>query len=283
MPENTDPAQKSYRAILKHEIITGLIEVRRPTLGLFLSSVSAGLDIGFSLLLMATMMTLFKEDSHAPIARILVANMYSLGFILVIMGRSELFTEHTALAVLPVLDGHSTLKELTRVWIVVYVGNLLGATVFASVTQWIAPSMGVVDPVVFEMIAEELLDHPWWVILASASLAGWLMGELAWLIGASRDTVSQVFYVWLVTAAIGLIGLHHIVVGTAEVVAALISTESVRWNDVIRFMVWTTLGNALGGVFFVSVIKYGHAVHSTPDEERAAIAEEVARASDERE
>lgn len=277
MSVNEDRAQKTYRSILKHEIITGLIEVRRPTLGLFLSSLSAGLDIGFSLLLMATMMTLFGENWESAGARILTANMYSLGFILVIIGRSELFTEHTALAVLPLLDGRSSLKELSRVWIVVYSGNLIGASVFACMIQWVAPSLGAVDPSVFESIAKEMMHHPWWVILVSASLAGWLMGELAWLIGASRDTISQVFFVWLVTTAIGLIGLHHVVVGAAEVVAAFLSSDSVRGYDVFRLLLWTTIGNALGGVFFVSVIKYGHAVHSMPDEEQDAIAEEVAR------
>jgi formate/nitrite transporter FocA (FNT family) len=40
----------------------------------------------------------------------------SSGFLFVILGRSELFTEHTTLAVLPVLDGRASLRQLGRLW-----------------------------------------------------------------------------------------------------------------------------------------------------------------------
>lgn len=85
--------QKSYRTILYQEIIAGLAELKRPTGGLLLSSLSAGLDIGFSLLLMAVMLSAVAGRLSDPVTDILVANMYSVGFILVILGRSELFTE----------------------------------------------------------------------------------------------------------------------------------------------------------------------------------------------
>jgi len=264
--DDADLARKSYRTILKQEIVAGLAELKRPVSGLFLSSLSAGLDVGFSLLLMAALLTLTKPTFDPAVIHILMANMYSVGFILVILGRSELFTEHTTLAVLPLFDRKATLGEVGRVWGVVFAGNIVGAAFFASLTWTTGPALGVVEPWALVEIAEKLTRHAWWVVLLSGILAGWLMGELAWLIAAGRDTISQVFFVWLVTTAIGLLGLHHSIAGTVEVLAGVFAGPELTMADFARFLVFATLGNAIGGVVFVAVIKYGHAIHA-PDRE----------------
>ena len=127
----------------------------------------------------------------------LVANMYSIGFIFVVLGRSELFTEQTSLAVLPVLSGQRSIASLLRSWGIVYVSNLVGATVFAGLAVLIGPSLGVIKPHAFGEIAHHLVDHRAFAIFLSAILAGWLMGLLSWLVAAGRDTISQIVIVWL--------------------------------------------------------------------------------------
>lgn len=264
--ENDEP-KKSYRTILTQQIVEELGQLERPSSGLLLSGLSAGLDVGFSLFLMGVMLTLVQGTLSDPLVRILVANMYSVGFIFVILGRSELFTEHTTLAILPVLSGRATLRALGRLWALVYAANMLGGAAFAALAILIGPALGVIQPWAFESIAHHLVSHPWWVILLSAILAGWLMGLLSWLVTAGRDTISQVFFVWLVTTAIGLGGLHHSVVGTVEVLAGVFAGPRLGLDDYVHFIIWTTLGNALGGIFFVALIKFSHVVRGghTPD------------------
>lgn len=257
--------QKSYRTILRQVIEAGLAEFRRPSSGLFLSSLSAGLDCGFSVLLMGVVLTRFGGVTSPPITHLLMANVYAIGFILVILGRSELFTEHTALAVLPVLDGQRTVADLARVWGLVLAGNIVGAVLFAGLTVVVAPAMRIVSPEAFAEIAHSLTDHPWWVVVLSAMLAGWLMGELAWLVAAGRDTVSQILCVWLVTTGIGFAELHHVVVGAVEVAAGALSDPTLGLTDLARFLLLAGVGNAIGGVVFVAVIKYSHAVRADPD------------------
>lgn len=260
--EQPEGSTRSYTAILESEIEQGLKELERPTGGLLTSALSAGLDLGFSVLLMAVMMTLVGDELPAPVRDILVANMYAVGFIFVILGRSELFTEHTTLAVLPVLDGRARMGALARLWGLVYVANVAGAAVFAALAALIGPALGVVDPAAYGEIARHLVDHPWWVVLLSAVLAGWLMGLLSWLVAAGRDTMSQVFFVWLVTAGIGLAGLHHSIAGTVEVLAGVFAGQGIGLVDFGDFLLWTTLGNAFGGVIFVALVKYAHVKQS---------------------
>jgi formate/nitrite transporter FocA (FNT family) len=257
--ESNEESQKSYRTILAQEIASGKTELERPALGLLISGLSAGLDVGWSLFLMGAMLTLVQNALPHVIVELLVANMYSVGFLFVVLGRSELFTEHTTLAVLPVLDRQASIRQLLRLWGLVYATNILGVSLFAAMTAMVGPSLGVISRPALGEIARGVVAHGSWQMLASAILAGWLMGLLSWLVTAARDTISQIFIVWLVTAAIGLCHLHHVIAGTAEVLAGLFAGQGITWADTGRFLALVTLGNALGGAFFVALLKFGHA------------------------
>ena len=256
--EATEPKMASGE-ILRREVREALTALSRPTAALFISGLSAGLDVGFSLLLMATMLTQTRGQLPSSVVHILVANMYSVGFIFVVLGRSELFTEQTTLAVLPVLQKKAKIGALLRLWVLVYVANVIGATAFARLATWVGPALGIIEPSAFGEIAHRLTDHTSTIIFASGLLAGWLMGLLSWLVAAGRDTISQLVIVWLITAAIGFTNVHHAVLGTVEVLAGFFAHQGITLAEFERVLLWTTLGNIFGGSIFVSLIKYTHA------------------------
>ncbi len=262
--------KKASRLILLHEIEEGIDALERPLLGLFFSGLSAGLDVGFSLFLMAVVLTRVEGRIAEPVASLLLANMYSIGFIFVILGRSELFTEQTTLAVLPTLSGRATLGALLRLWLVVFLANTLGAAAFAAIVSEIGPALGVINPHAFGKLAHSVVDHPARAMFESGILAGWLMGLLSWLIAAARDTISQIVLVWLVTSVIGFANLHHAIVGTAEVLAGALTGQGISGEDIGRFLVFVTLGNIVGGVVFVAFLKYGLA---RPGAQAASVAD----------
>jgi formate/nitrite transporter FocA (FNT family) len=262
-PAEGEPKKPSAQ-ILRHEITEGKDALERPLGVLFVSGLSGGLDIGFSLFLMAVLRTLTADRLSEPIVQVLVANAYAVGFLFVVLGRSELFTEQTTLAVLPVLNRRASPAALARLWAVVYVANLLGAAAFAGLAVLIGPGLKVIEPKEFGEIAGKLIHHPGGIMFGSAVLAGWLMGLLSWLVAAARDTISQIVLVWIIATVIGLTGLPHVVVGSVEVLAGLYSRQGVEVGDYGRFLLWTTLGNALGGSFFVALIKYSYASRGQP-------------------
>jgi formate/nitrite transporter FocA (FNT family) len=251
--------KKGPHQILRSEMAEAKDALHRSVSRLFVSGLSAGLDVGFSVLLMATMWTEASGQLSKPVTSMLVAAMYSVGFIFVVIGRSELFTEQTTLAVLPVLSGKTSIVELLRLWGIVLFSNIIGAAVIAWLIVRIAPALGVVDEKAFGFLAGRMVFHSGSVMFFSAVLAGWLMGLLSWLVAAGRDTISQIVIVWLITAAIGFAGLHHVVLGSVEVLAGVFSHQGVTILDFGRFLFFVTVGNILGGVIFVALIKYGHA------------------------
>lgn len=268
-PENNgaeeETPKKSSGEILYDEVNEAIASQELSFWRLFNSGLSAGLDLGFSVFLMATAYTLVADVWPEPIVQLLIASMYSFGFIIVILGRSELFTEQTTLAVLPVLTGQTSVRELLRLWVVVYVANLVGAILFAGLVAWIGPALGVADAHAFGEIAATLVSYSGPVMFTGALLAGWLMGLLSWLVAAGRDTTSQIIIVWLITGALGLCHLPHVIVGTTEVLAGVFVRQGATFADFGHFLLWTTLGNTAGGVIFVALIKYAH---SAPQEQQ---------------
>lgn len=106
--------QRDYEDVLRLQIAEGLSELERPPTGQFLSALSCGLNLGLGVFALFLMGTLATGAFGAPIPRFLESIGYTVGFILVIMSRTELFTEHTTLAVLPVLDRSASLLQLGR-------------------------------------------------------------------------------------------------------------------------------------------------------------------------
>jgi formate-nitrite transporter family protein len=254
-----EASQKTYQTILEQEITEGLRELERPSTGLFISGLSAGLDVSFSLFLIAVMLTLVQNQFTRAATEMLSAAMYSVGFILVILGRSELFTEHTTRAVYPVLHGRASVRQLLRLWTVIYISNLLGTVAFARLATVVGPRLGVVQVTAFGDVAARVVNHSWWIIALSGLLAGWLMGLLSWLVSAARDTTSQVLFVGIITWSIGICHLHHAIVGSVEVLAGVF-VHAVGLETYFRTVWWATLGNAAGGVIFVALFKYSHVI-----------------------
>lgn len=256
--------QKRYTDILNEQIEHGLGEIERPTVGLLSSGFSAGLDIGLGVLVMAVVVTLTSGELPEPVVEMLVASAYSVGFIFVILGRSELFTEHTTLAAFPLLAGRTTLAALGRLWGLVYIANLVGAVFSAVLVVLVGTQLGAAEAGAFGALAGPLVETRWWVLLLSALLAGWLMGLLSWLVAAAEDSISRIVIVWLVTGAIGLAHLHHCIIGTVEVVGGMVATGDPSLAGFGRFLALSSLGNAAGGAVFVAAVKYRHSTRPAP-------------------
>ncbi|PIB35495.1 formate transporter [Reichenbachiella sp. 5M10] len=257
-PESGHDKPKEVKQILEEQIDASLKEFNRSTTGLFMSAFTAGLEIGFSILLMGTIFTMFGSEMDPTTLKLVLAMCYPLGFIFVIIGRSELFTEHTALAILPVLDGSVSLKNFFTLWGLVYSGNLLGGFLFGLLISKIGPAVGFIHQNAFYHLAHELIEYRWDVILLSALLAGWMMGLLGWLVTSAQETISRILLIAMVTTIIGVAGLHHCIVGSIEVFTGMITSSEITYLDYLHFQFWATVGNAIGGCVFVAILKFSH-------------------------
>jgi formate-nitrite transporter family protein len=257
---------KEVFEILEELTKVGIQQHKRPNRVLFLSAFGAGLEIGFSILLMGVIYTLFHGEVSDSVLHILLAMSYPIGFIFVVIGRSELFTEHTTIAVLPVLQGKYTIKHLLRLWVTVLIGNLLAGFLFSYMLYYLPVSMNIIDLSTFEALALPMLQFNAASLVGSATLAGWLMGLMAWMVTSSKETISQIVFVGLITFVIGIAGLHHSVVGSIEMFTGMLASDKIHFSDYLYFQSLAVLGNIVGGSLFVGILKYSHTRRSDQKE-----------------
>jgi formate/nitrite transporter FocA (FNT family) len=254
--KRTDEAIRHPGDILERAIEEGLEQHQRPNLSLFLSAIAAGLILGFAGMCVALMSQLFPASENLMVHRLAVALVYPLGFIICIMSGTQLFTEHTATAVYPVLDRKAKIKSLFLLWSIVLLGNFVGTFISSyliySSDNVIVAGTGFID------IADHLIHYKPAEVLMSAILAGWLMAQGGWLVLATPPASSQVICIFIVTFIIGFAGLHHSIVGSAEIFAGLFHADEPKFFDSFKFLVFAVVGNLIGGSLFVGVLNYGH-------------------------
>ncbi|WP_025644855.1 MULTISPECIES: formate/nitrite transporter family protein [unclassified Psychrobacter] len=246
---------KSSASILVEQFIDAKETFGRSLGSLFTSAFTAGLEIGISFFVILSAFALLKGVVPDDYAMVLSSLLYPIGFIIVVIGQSLLFTEQTSLLSLPVLNKIEPLHKLLRLWGIVIAGNVVGGCLFAALMIGLGLNMDLFTVSAINAYAEHVLGFEWWVIFGSAVLAGWMMGIAAWLVTSARDTISRIVLVTLITGSIGFLGLHHSIVGNIEVFAALMYGTTVGILDYLLFLAVVLAGNTVGGVVFVAVLK----------------------------
>lgn len=243
--------------ILENTLENALRQIKRPAGGLLLGGISAGLNLSFGALFMGIALTFSAEFSSLLVKQFVLANASVIGFIIVVIGQSELFTAHSTMGILPLLDRRASLSELGRLWSIIYIGNMIGCIIFAALIAVLGPALNVVTPKAFASLAHALLPFSGTTIFLSGIIAGWLMGMVVWLTSASRYTVGKFLIIWLLTLAIGFGPFHHCILGTTEILSAMFLGNTISAASLFHFLGWTTLGNIVGGSVFVAILNYG--------------------------
>ena len=254
--KRTDEAVRHPDDTLEKGIEEGLEQYERSTASLLLSSISAGLIIGFAGMCVAIISQFIPSGENWLLNRLLIALVYPLGFIVCIMSGTQLFTEHTATAVYPVLDKKIKLSSLFKLLVIVLTGNFIGT--FISSLLLYASDNVIMAAAGYVEVSHHLLDFNNTEVFISAILAGWLMAQGGWLVLATPPTSSQIICVYIVTFIIGLGGLHHSIAGSAEIFSGLLHSEHSNYLKSFNFLLFAVLGNLLGGSVFVGVLNYSH-------------------------
>ncbi len=240
-------------------------ELKRSSVALAFSGLAAGIGMGLSGLGSAA---LLSAVGAGKTGYLIAALLYPLGFIAVIVGRAQLFTENTLFPVILVLARRRHLRNTARLWAIVFVTNVLGALVFAVLmvcTSALDPGMRAA----LEHLGSQAMHGSWAHLFWAGVAGGWIIALVAWVVSASRFTIAQVFLIWLLTFVVGAAHLAHCIAGSAEILATVLGGHA----SVAGYLHWlsaATLGNVVGGVVIVSVLNYAQVVGSGHDQERAA-------------
>ena len=227
----------------------GEADYGRASASLFWSAVAAGGSMTFS------MITMGAIQAHLPDSpwRHLVASFgYTIGFLIVILGRQQLFTENTLTPLLPIFYDPKRwrFRQAGRLWALIFAGNLIAALCAAALVAFSgafsADALGA-----FDDLARAATQHPFGVLFARAIFAGWLIALMVWLLPLAET--SAVFVIIVLTYVVAAADFGHIIAGSVEAFYGA-WRGAISWADVLAFVVPTFLGNSIGGVAFVAAI-----------------------------
>ncbi|GAB2759941.1 formate/nitrite transporter family protein [Salinimicrobium soli] len=237
-------------------------ELNRPTSALFWSALAAGLSMGISMIAEALLTVHLPDTEWRP----LITNFgYSLGFLIVILGRQQLFTENILTPILPLLHrkDFKTFKNVGRLWGTVFIGNLLGTFCIALVA--IHTDVFETDiKLAFLDLGREALKPSFLNIFLGGIFAGWLIALLVWLLPFAET--ARVWVIIIITYIIGVGSFSHVIAGSTEVFSLLVNGDISTLTTIMDFLLPTLLGNVLGGVLLVAVLNHAQTVAGEEDE-----------------
>jgi formate/nitrite transporter FocA (FNT family) len=192
---------------------------------------------------------------------------YCIGFLIVVLGRQQLFTENTLTAVLPFLNAKSApkLMQVVRLWVTVLAANLAGALAFAILLKLLVnfePGIGRE----LGLIGAKGYQNGFWSTLVSGLFAGWLIALMVWLLPGAES--ARVTIIVIITYVIGLGGFAHIIAGSIAAIYMVIGGEASMGMFVIRFFLPALIGNIIGGLAFVTAINHAQVSPKAPPERR---------------
>ena len=227
-------------------------ELRRPALSLFWSGLAAGIAISVSLLTEAGLHAALPE---APWRELVVGLGYPVGFLVVILGRMQLFTESTITAMLPLVTRPSrwALARTLRLWSIVLAANLLGTAIAGCALAGGAMGSDAIREAALA-ISGGITELSAGRTFINAIPAGFMIAILAWALPNARDQSVSVIVIF--TYILTICGFSHSIVGSAEAFLLLFAGQTGVWQTFAGLIAPAVLGNLVGGAGIFALLAH---------------------------
>ncbi|WP_284007567.1 formate/nitrite transporter family protein [Haloarcula pelagica] len=236
--------------IFQRIIVAADHEVTASRRELLASGLAAGFAITVTFLLYAS---LYASTDGDPV---LSALLYPLGFVFIILGDYQLYTENTLPPVALTLERLASLPPPcsgSGGWCSspTSPGGALGAFALAS-TGVLSPDAALAA----EGFARKAIETPWWTLFSKAVFAGLIVAGVVWVDYSLRDSISRLALVYVSFLAIPFANLYHVVVSATEMLYLVFIGELSLAVGTTQFVLPVLLGNSIGGVVLVTVVNY---------------------------
>ena len=216
---------------------------------LFFSGVAAGLAITITYLVYAALTAKTGAD---PITSAL---LYPMGFLYIVLGGYQLYTENTLPPVALVLERLASVPALLRTWTIVLAGNFAGGGFGAAVLAYTGAMSGETRLAAVDLARKGVETAPF-DLFVKAAFAGLVVAGVVWLDYTATDTTSRVMLVYLAFLVIPFADLFHVVVSFTEATFLVLTGRVGLLASMGEFVLPVLVGNTVGGVLFVTIINY---------------------------
>lgn len=236
----------------------GVGRLERDLPSLVATGVVGGIDVSVGLLA-------FLVVLHESGSRLLASLAFAIGFIVLVLAKSELFTENFLVPIAAVVARKARWPAVARLWTGTAVFNLVGAFVVTGLTMAAFPEL--------RAAAVEIGTHPvelgiTWGAFADAVLAGVAITLMTWMERSTDSVPAKVIAAIAIAFLLVAAPLQHSVVLSAEAFAALHAGAGFGYLDWLGTVAWAALGNTVGGIGLVTVMRLAQVGPRPVKEER---------------
>jgi formate/nitrite transporter FocA (FNT family) len=231
--------------VFRRSVEHGVMRLERSWSGLFATGTVGGLDVGAGVLAL-----LIVEQRTG--SELLGALAFGIGFLALTLAGSELFTENFLVPVSTVVAKDAPWWSVLRLWIGTLVFNLVGG--------WISMGLAVVampelDPTARRIAGDVVSKGATWSTFASAVLAGAAITLMTWMERSTDSVPVKVVAAWSIAFLLAAAPLRHAIVVSIEAFAALHAGASFGYADWLGTLGWAALGNIVGGLGLVTLLR----------------------------
>lgn len=203
--------------------------------------------------------------TNPGLQKFLMGAAFPLGLMLCAIAGADLFTGNTAYFIPPVMAGKLNLSDMIKNWVLVYIGNFIGALFVAYFLTYLTDVLATkpwTDAILH--IAEKKTAAPFYKVFLKGVGANWLVALAMWLAYAAKDVPGKMLGIWVPVMAFVTIGFEHSIANMFFIPTAIFYGSPVTWSEfVMNNLIPATLGNIAGGALLVGAI-YGY-VYSLRD------------------
>jgi nitrite transporter NirC len=227
--------------------------LKRSPLKYLLSSILAGMYVGFGILLIFSIGGVLSQVD-SPVVKIVMGVSFGIALSLVIMAGSELFTGNNMIMTIGKMENKVTLSETYNIYALSFVGNLLGSVLLAY--MFILSGLGQGSTAIFmAKIAHSKVALSWGELLVRGILCNILVCLAIWCSFKMKEETGKLIMIFWCLFAFITTGFEHSVANMTLLSAVLImpGTEAISLADFIYNISFVTIGNFIGGALFVAL------------------------------
>lgn len=242
------PPQLMFK-IIRQE---GEEELARSFRALAFSALAAGIFVSFSFLFRAVFHLHMGDSPFEPLISPLG---YTVGFLIVILGRMQLFTENPITTIVPLLSEWSLqrLFKVIRLWSTVFLFNIIGtatAAIFFASDYTLSPEF---ELAMHEVASNVMTLQPIENLLRGIP-AGILIAAIVWTAPQTKYCRFGIILFFIYCIALG--DFAHVVVGSCEMAFEVINGDADLFEYFFKFLIPTGLGNVIGGTMIFTLLIY---------------------------
>ncbi len=250
--------------VFEKTVDEGKKRLSRSSLELLFSGIIGGISVTLGALASSAASGAIADKQ---IALIVFSVILPLGFFILKLTNTDLFTANFLVPITPILEKSGKFSNLLRLWTITYIGNFIGvAIILALIAVGGIDSIGFYAKGHFLELADYKMHRPIIETFISAIFAGMLITLMTWLVLAVKDRVAKLIAIWITIFMIGIGSFTHVVLSSAEVfIGALAGAQFNVSKWIVQLGIPGTLGNIAGGTIFIATLYYLHILHSRKD------------------